>query len=147
MKFRVLMNEYPLSDDASAFCISELCLILSPQGIPTRAILFIVGVGTATDMPASNEFHRHLHNLPRFKNLFGTSTCFDRRNSATFFARMSYELEQLTPRSRWSWRRKCTADAFGSSNLSTLPPLYSSASNRLILSIDKMERSQSYSSL
>jgi hypothetical protein len=40
------------------------------------------------------------YSFPRLRNLFGSSTCLDRMNSATFFPKKSYELEQLTPRSR-----------------------------------------------
>ena len=52
----------------------------------------------ASEHPVLNCFC--VYNLPRFRNLFGRSTCLERKNSATFLPKMSYELEQLTPRSR-----------------------------------------------
>jgi hypothetical protein len=44
--------------------------------------------------------HSMDYSFPRLRNLFGSSTCLDLMNSATFLPKKSYELEQLTPRSR-----------------------------------------------
>lgn len=106
------------------------------------------------------------HTLPLRKNLFGMSTCFARRYSQIFFPSPSYVLEALYERSRWSWRRKCTALMPGislrgksqhdgscdlgslvySHNLSTPLPLYSGPSSCLILSTVRSDLSHSYSS-
>ncbi len=58
------------------------------------------------------------YSFPRFKNLTGKSTYLARKNSATFLPSTSMDAEQLTPRSRWSCRRKWTAWRAGSSRRS-----------------------------
>lgn len=86
------------------------------------------------------------HILPRSRNLTGTSTNLALRNSAVFFPRKSYVLVQLTPRSRCSRRRKCTALSPGNSNRSmALPFLYSGPRSSRILPTLSTLRSQSYS--
>jgi hypothetical protein len=74
------------------------------------------------------------------------STIFALMNSLRNFPNTSYVAFAVTPRSKWSCTKKCTAQILGNSIRSIFCPRNSSAISSTNLSVLSSERSQSHSS-